>query len=67
MAKNKQTTRRPPVQNHQQLQVDLPDNYVLALAAPPLPPHPPPPPLPSPSVPTPLLERWLVGPALINF
>ncbi|KAL9384526.1 hypothetical protein Peur_021536 [Populus x canadensis] len=48
MAKNKCNTRRPSVQN--QLHVDLPNNYVLSLAAPPLT---PPPPFPTPSVPTP--------------
>ncbi|KAL3573172.1 hypothetical protein D5086_027076 [Populus alba] len=41
MAKNKRTTRRTTVQNQQQLQVDLHNNSVLALAAPPLPPSPP--------------------------
>ncbi|KAL3573319.1 hypothetical protein D5086_027223 [Populus alba] len=39
---NKRTTRRTTVQNQQQLQVELHNNSVLALAAPPLPPSPPP-------------------------
>ena len=42
MAKSKRTTRRTTVQNQQQLQVELPNNSVLALAAPPLPPPLPP-------------------------
>ncbi|KAL3573257.1 hypothetical protein D5086_027161 [Populus alba] len=42
MAKNKRTTHRTTVQNQQQLQVELHNNSVLALAAPPLPPSPPP-------------------------
>ncbi|KAJ6958815.1 hypothetical protein NC653_040439 [Populus alba x Populus x berolinensis] len=42
MARNKRTTRRTTVQNQQQLQVELHNNSVLALAAPPLPPSPPP-------------------------
>lgn len=42
MAKNKRTTRRTTVQNQQQLQVELHNNSVLALAAPSLPPSPPP-------------------------
>ncbi|KAJ6863822.1 hypothetical protein NC651_034584 [Populus alba x Populus x berolinensis] len=42
MARNKRTTRRTTVQNQQQLHVELHNNSVLALAAPPLPPSPPP-------------------------
>ena len=42
MAKSKRTTCRTTVQNQQQLQVELPNNSVLALAAPPLPPPLPP-------------------------